>query len=156
MLFRSKVASGYSGGAVENPSYEAVCSGTTQHAEAIEILFDPKLVSYRDLVRIFLTTHDPTTLNRQGADVGTQYRSAIFTHSDAQRQVATEVIAEVNKEHLYANPVVTEVTPFANFYKAEEYHQSYFALNPTRGYCQVVIAPKVQKFRAKFRDKLKQ
>lgn len=151
-----KVASGYSGGVVENPSYEAVCNGTTQHAEAIQMLFDPKQVSYRDLVRIFLTTHDPTTLNQQGADVGTQYRSAIFTHSEEQKKIAQEVIAEVEKEHLYSGSLVTEVTPYANFYKAEEYHQNYFALNPSRGYCQAVIAPKVLKFRAKYRDRLKQ
>ncbi len=150
-----KVVSGYSGGAVESPSYETVCNGTTEHAEAIQILFDPKLISYRDLLRIFLTTHDPTTLNQQGADTGTQYRSAIFTHSDEQKHTAKEVIEEVNKERIWHNSIVTEVTPYANFYKAEEYHQDYFAQNPTRGYCQAVIAPKVLKFRAKYRDKLK-
>lgn len=150
-----QVISGYSGGRVENPSYEAVCNGTTEHAEAIQILFDPKEASYRDILRIFLTTHDPTTLNQQGADVGTQYRSAIFTHSDEQSKIAQEIIAEVGKERLWQGSIVTEVTPFANFYKAEEYHQDYFAQNSTRGYCQAVIAPKVAKFRAKYRDKLK-
>ena len=150
-----KLASGYSGGAKENPSYEAVCTGLTEHAEAIQILFDPTQISYRDLVHIFLTTHDPTTLNRQGNDAGTQYRSAIFTHSDEQKKTAQEVIAEVNKEHIWQNPIVTEVTPYSNFYKAEEYHQDYFAQNTNRPYCQAVIVPKVLKFRDKYRDKLK-
>jgi peptide-methionine (S)-S-oxide reductase len=150
-----KIASGYSGGQVENPSYKAVCSGATGHAEAIEILFDPKVIPYRDLVRIFLTTHDPTTLNRQGADVGTQYRSAIFTHSEEQSKTAQEVIQEITKEKVWANAIVTEVTPFANFYKAEEYHQNYFAQNSGAGYCQAVIAPKVVKLREKYREKLK-
>lgn len=150
-----KVVSGYSGGSVENPSYKEVCNGTTEHAEAIQILFDPKLISYRDLIRIFLTTHDPTTLNQQGADVGTQYRSAIFTHNDEQKRIAKEVIGEVGKEGIWRNPIVTETTPYANFYKAEDYHQEYFAQNPMQGYCQAVIAPKVLKFRAKYRDKLK-
>jgi peptide-methionine (S)-S-oxide reductase len=150
-----KVESGYSGGQVANPSYREVCNGTTGHAEGIQITFDPKVVSYRELLEIFLTTHDPTTLNRQGADTGTQYRSAIFTHNDEQKRVAEEVIREFEEKRIWDNPIVTEVTPFTNFYKAEDYHQEYFATNPNAGYCQVVIAPKVAKFRQKFREKLK-
>ena len=147
--------SGYAGGAVENPTYEQVCTGRTGHAEAVQVVFDPKVLSYRDLLRVFMTTHDPTTLNRQGADVGTQYRSAIFTHSAEQAKVAREVIAEIEKAKLYRNPIVTEVTEFTNFYPAEEYHRDYFRRNPNQGYCQVVIAPKVAKFREKHREKLK-
>ncbi len=149
------VMPGYAGGNVPNPTYEQVCTGTTGHAEAIQIVFDPKVVSYGDILRIFLTTHDPTTLNRQGADVGTQYRSAIFTHSDAQAKEAREAIAEVTREKLYEDPIVTEVTPFTNFYPAEEYHRDYFARNPQQAYCRAVIAPKVAKFREKYRDRLK-
>jgi peptide-methionine (S)-S-oxide reductase len=150
-----KVVSGYSGGAVADPSYEEVCSGTTGHAEAVQITFDPKVISYRDLLRIFFTTHDPTTLNRQGADEGTQYRSAIFYHSPEQKKVAEEVIKEVTTEKLYPNPIVTEVTPFKSFYSAEGYHQDYYARNPNQGYCSFVIAPKVRKFREKYRSLLK-
>lgn len=150
-----KVVSGYSGGAVANPSYEAVCSGTTGHAEAVQITFDPKVISYADLLHIFFTTHDPTTLNRQGADSGTQYRSAIFTHSPEQKATAEKVIKEITAEKLYKNPIVTEVTGFTNWYPAEEYHQNYFAQNPGAGYCAIVIAPKVRKMREKYRDKLK-
>jgi len=149
------VMPGYAGGHVANPTYEQVCTGTTGHAEAIQIIFDPKALSYGDLLRIFLATHDPTTLNRQGADVGTQYRSAIFTHSDAQAKAAREAIAEVTREKLYKNPIVTEVKPFTNFYPAEEYHRDYFARNPQQAYCRAVIAPKVAKFRAKYSDRLK-
>lgn len=149
------VMPGYAGGEVANPTYEQVCTGTTGHAEAVQIIFDPKVVTYGDLLRIFLTTHDPTTLNRQGADVGTQYRSAIFTHSDTQAKAAREAIAEVTREKLYRDPIVTEVTPFTNFYPAEEYHRDYFARNPQQAYCRAVIAPKVSKFRAKYRDRLK-
>jgi peptide-methionine (S)-S-oxide reductase len=150
-----KVESGYSGGAVANPSYEQVCTGRTGHAEGIQVTFDPNVISFHDLLVIFFTTHDPTTLNRQGADTGTQYRSAIFTHSDEQKQVAEQVIKEIAAQKLYSNPIVTEVTPFTNFYSAEGYHQDYFANNPNQGYCQVVIAPKVTKFREHFREKLK-
>jgi peptide-methionine (S)-S-oxide reductase len=150
-----KVVSGYSGGKVANPSYEAVCSGTTDHAEAVQITFDPKVIAYRDLLRIFFTTHDPTTLNRQGHDAGTQYRSAIFYHSPEQRKVADEVIKEITTEKLYKDPIVTEVTPFKNFYAAETYHQDYYAQNPNQGYCMVVIAPKVRKFREKYYNLLK-
>ena len=149
------VMPGYAGGHVANPTYEQVCTGQTGHAEAIQIIYDPKAVSYRDLLRIFLTTHDPTTLNRQGADVGTQYRSAIFTHTDAQATDARAVIAEISREKLYRDPIVTEVTAFTNFFPAEEYHRDYFARNPEQGYCRAVIAPKVSKFREKYREKLK-
>lgn len=150
-----KVVSGYSGGHVANPTYRQVCSGGTGHAEAINITFDPAVVTYKDLLRIFFTTHDPTTLNRQGADEGTQYRSAIFYHDQEQKRDALEVIREIEAERIWPGKIVTEVTPFTNFYPAEDYHQDYFAQNPNQGYCQVVIAPKVAKFRAKYRDKLK-
>jgi peptide-methionine (S)-S-oxide reductase len=150
-----KVTSGYSGGHQPNPTYREVCNGTTGHAESLQITFDPKTISNRDLLRIFFTTHDPTSLNRQGNDVGTQYRSAIFTHSDEQKKTAGEVISEITKEKLYSGKIVTEVTPFSNFYPAEEYHQDYFARNPEAGYCRAVIAPKVAKFREKYREKLK-
>jgi peptide-methionine (S)-S-oxide reductase len=150
-----KVVSGYSGGHVANPTYRQVCSGGTGHAEAINITFDPSVLSYKDLLRIFFTTHDPTTLNRQGADEGTQYRSAIFYHNQEQRRDAGEVIKEIDAERIWPGKIVTEVTAFTNFYPAEDYHQDYFAQNSNQGYCQVVIAPKVAKFRAKYRDKLK-
>jgi peptide-methionine (S)-S-oxide reductase len=150
-----RVTSGYSGGHVANPTYRQVCNGDTGHAEAINITFDPAVVSYKDLLRIFFTTHDPTTLNQQGADVGTQYRSAVFYHSQEQKRDADEVIKEVESERIWPGKIVTEVTPFTNFYPAEDYHQDYYAQNPSQGYCQVVIAPKVAKFRAKYRDKLK-
>jgi peptide-methionine (S)-S-oxide reductase len=150
-----KVESGYAGGHVPNPTYKEVCSETTGHAEALQVTYDPRTISYRDLLRVFFTTHDPTTLNRQGADAGTQYRSAIFTHNEDQKETAKEVIAEVTKEGLYPSKVVTEVTPFTNFYPAEQYHQDYYARNPEAGYCQVVIAPKVAKFRERYRNKLK-
>lgn len=150
-----KVESGYAGGHVPNPSYSQVCDGTTGHAEGIEITFDPKVISFHDLLVIFFTTHDPTTLNRQGADAGTQYRSAVFTHSEEQKQTAHQVIKEIEAEKLYSSLIVTEVTPFTNFYPAEGYHQDYFANNPSQGYCRIVIAPKVTKFREHFREKLK-
>jgi peptide-methionine (S)-S-oxide reductase len=149
------VESGYSGGQVANPTYKEVCNGATGHAEAIQITFDPKVISYRELLEVFLTTHDPTTLNRQGNDVGTQYRSAIFTHSEEQKRVAQEVIQEFNQKRIWPNPIVTEVTPFTNFYVAEDYHQEYFANNGGQPYCRFVIEPKVVKFREKHRDKLK-
>jgi peptide-methionine (S)-S-oxide reductase len=150
-----KVQSGYAGGTVANPSYEQVCTGTTGHAETVQIIYDPKVITYRDLLHIFLTVHDPTTLNRQGADSGTQYRSAIFTHNDEQAKEAREVITEVQKAHIWANPIVTEVTPFTCFYSAEDYHKDYFARNPNQGYCRVVIAPKVAKFREKYAARLR-
>jgi peptide-methionine (S)-S-oxide reductase len=149
------VISGYSGGHVINPSYREVTQGTTGHAEAIQITYDPSVVSYIELLEIFFKTHDPTTLNRQGADVGTQYRSAVFYHSEEQRKTAEEIIAALNAEGIWSNPIVTEVTEFSNFYQAEDYHQEYFENNPNQGYCRIVIQPKVEKFEKVFRDKLK-
>jgi peptide-methionine (S)-S-oxide reductase len=150
-----KVESGYSGGNVENPSYEDVCTGTTGHAEVIQVIFDPETISYRDLLQVFFTLHDPTTLNRQGADAGTQYRSAVFYHDEAQRKVAEDVIREVSTSKIWKKPIVTEVSPFKAFYKAEDYHQEYFQKNKNSGYCQVVIAPKIVKLREHYREKLK-
>ena len=149
------VESGYSGGQVENPSYRAVCSGDTGHAEVVQVTFDPSVLSFRDLLTVFFTVHDPTTLNRQGADVGTQYRSAIFYHNEAQRADAEAVIRELGESHLWPNPIVTEVSPFTKFYVAEDYHQEYFANNPNQPYCMAVVAPKVVKFRKHFVDRLK-
>jgi peptide-methionine (S)-S-oxide reductase len=149
------VVSGYAGGVDPNPTYEAVCRGTTGHAEVVQVTFDPEVVSYRDILHVFFTIHDPTTLNRQGADVGTQYRSAIFYHSPEQRRTAEEVIAEIEEEGVWNAPVVTEVVPIETFHPAEEYHQEYFARNPNQGYCQAVIAPKVSKFRQKYLSRLK-
>ena len=150
------VESGYIGGKHPNPSYEAVCTGRTGHAEAVQITFDPKVVSYRELLEVFFAIHDPTTLNRQGHDVGTQYRSAIFYHSPDQKAVAEDVIAAFTKEKVFDDPIVTEVVPAATFYVAEDYHQEYFARNPTQGYCVAVVNPKVAKFRKLFAEKLKQ
>lgn len=149
------VVSGYSGGHTENPTYQQVCSETTGHAEVVQIQFDPEVLSYADLLRVFFSVHDPTTLNRQGNDVGTSYRSAIFYHSDEQRKIAEEIIKEVNEAKIYDNPIVTEVTEFTNFYPAENYHQEYFANNPNQPYCAAVVAPKVAKFRKNFVDRLK-
>ncbi len=150
-----KVESGYSGGKVPDPSYEDVCTGSTGHAESIQITFNPKQISFKDILQIFFTTHDPTTLNRQGADVGTQYRSAIFYHNPEQEAVAKEVIKETNTAKIWKKPIVTEVTPFKAFYKAEDYHQEYFKNNARQPYCQVVIAPKIVKLREHYREKLK-
>jgi peptide-methionine (S)-S-oxide reductase len=150
-----KVESGYSGGTVPNPSYEDVCTGKTGHAEAIQITFDPAVVSYPALLRVFFTVHDPTTLNRQGPDVGTQYRSAIFFHTPEQEADADSVIAEINREKIWDKPIVTEVVPFHAFYKAEGYHQGYFDRNPNQSYCRIVIAPKVAKFRQHYLELLK-
>jgi len=149
------VVSGYAGGNVVNPTYNQVCSGTTGHAEVVQVSFDPRVVTFREILEVFFTIHDPTTLNRQGADAGTQYRSAIFYHSPEQREVAVQVIAELTAEHLWRDPVVTEVTPLTEFYAAEDYHQDYFERNPYQPYCTAVVAPKVAKFRKKFLDKLK-
>jgi peptide-methionine (S)-S-oxide reductase len=149
------VVSGYSGGKTPSPSYEAVCTGQTGHAETVQLIFDPKVVSYQELLEVFFTIHDPTTLNRQGADVGTQYRSAIFYHSPAQKATAERVIAELEHEKIWAKPIVTELTPFKTFYPAEAYHQEYFKRNPYQGYCIAIIAPKVAKFRSKYLEKLK-
>src|SRR5256712_12554958 len=149
------VVSGYSGGSVPNPTYKHVCTGDTGHAEVVQVTFNPDVISYRDLLRVFLTVHDPTTLNRQGADVGTQYRSAIFYHSPEQKAAAEQVIAEIEREGVWSRPIVTEVAPLKVFYPAEDYHVDYYANNPNQGYCRVVIDPKVAKFRQKFRDRLK-
>ena len=149
------VVSGYSGGSVPNPTYQHVCTGETGHAEVVQVTFNPDVISYRDLLRVFFTIHDPTTLNRQGADVGTQYRSAIFTHNETQEKVAEEVIAELNDAGLWDDPIVTEVVPIEAFYAAEEYHQEYFRRNPNQGYCRMVIAPKVAKFRKQYLERLK-
>jgi len=150
------VQSGYAGGRVANPSYEDVCTGTTGHAEVVQITFDPQVVSFEDLLHVFFTIHDPTTLNRQGADVGTQYRSAIFYHSPEQKATAERVIAELQAQKLWDEPVVTEIKPLTAFYPAEEYHRDYFRRNPTQGYCRAVIAPKVAKVRKLYFDRLKQ
>jgi peptide-methionine (S)-S-oxide reductase len=152
----NKVESGYSGGHVVNPSYRAVCDGSTGHAEVVQITFDPKAITYRDLLEVFFTIHDPTTLNRQGSDVGTQYRSAIFYHDAEQKQAAEEVIAMIEARKIWDAPIVTQEQQFISFYKAEEYHQNYYQRNPYQGYCQVVIAPKVAKFRKTYYDRLKQ
>ena len=149
------VISGYSGGTVENPSYRQVCTGTTGHAEVCQILYDPKVISYDKLLEVFWTVHDPTQLNRQGADVGTQYRSVIFYTNDAQRKLAEGYKEKLNKENTFGKTVVTEVSPFSDFYKAEDYHQDYFAKNGNAPYCSVVIAPKVEKFRKVFGNILK-
>lgn len=150
-----RVVSGYSGGSVAKPSYEQVCSGRTGHAEVVQLTYDPELISFKEILQVFFTIHDPTTLNRQGADVGTQYRSAIFYHNPQQKRVAEELIAELNESNLWPDPIVTEVTPFERFYEAEEYHQEYYANNPNQPYCQVVIAPKLAKFRKKYLEELK-
>jgi peptide-methionine (S)-S-oxide reductase len=149
------VVSGYSGGHVPNPTYEQVCGKTTGHAEVVQVTFDPAAVSYREVLEVFFATHDPTTLNRQGNDVGPQYRSAIFYHSDAQREAAELLVRELTAEKVFPNPIVTEVTPFTAFYPAEAYHQGYFRANPTQSYCGYVVAPKVAKFRKRFAAKLK-
>ena len=149
------VVSGYSGGNRAAPNYEQVCSGTTGHAESVQITFDPAVISYTDLLHIFFTIHDPTTLNRQGADVGTQYRSAIFYTSPEQKSTAEDVIKELNGEKLWPAPIVTQVLPLDIFYPAEDYHQEYFARNPYQGYCTIVIAPKVAKFRQKYQKFLR-
>jgi peptide-methionine (S)-S-oxide reductase len=150
-----KVESGYSGGQKVNPSYEEVCTGKTGHAEVIQVTFDPKVISLKDLLAVFFTVHDPTTLNRQGADVGTQYRSVIFCRTPAQKEVAEQVIREITAAKLWQNPIVTELTAFAAFYKAENYHQRYYELNGQQPYCRLVISPKVAKFRAHYRERLK-
>lgn len=144
------VRSGYAGGARPNPSYQQVCSGATGHAEVVEVGFDPDVISYKEILEIFFAIHDPTTLNRQGADVGTQYRSVIFTHDDGQRAVAQELIRHLDAQEIWDGAIVTEVTPLEAFYVAEDVHQEYFRRNPNQPYCQVVVAPKVAKFRQRF------
>jgi peptide-methionine (S)-S-oxide reductase len=148
------VVSGYAGGTREYPSYEQVCTGATGHAEVVQITFDPTVISYRDLLDVFFTVHDPTTLNRQGADVGTQYRSVIFVHSPEQREIAEQAIADITVEKLWDDPIVTQVMDATEFYPAEDYHQDYYTNNPNQGYCRMVIAPKVAKFRSKYLAKL--
>ncbi|HEX9003791.1 MAG TPA: peptide-methionine (S)-S-oxide reductase MsrA [Blastocatellia bacterium] len=150
-----KVVSGYAGGQVANPTYEQVSSGTTGHAEVVQITFDPQVISYKDLLDVFFTIHDPTTLNQQGADIGTQYRSAIYYHSPEQKAVAVKAIADITAAKIWDNKIVTEITKLETFYKAEAYHQRYFELNPDKAYCRIVIVPKVIKFRKQFLPKLK-
>ncbi len=150
------VVSGYAGGQVENPTYKQVCAGTTGHAEVVQIVFDPQQLSFRELLEVFFTVHDPTTLNRQGADVGTQYRSAIFYHSEEQRSTAMKLIDELNAANAWTKPIVTEVTAASAFYPAEGYHQEYFIHNPAQPYCQFVVAPKLSKFRSKYAARLKE
>jgi peptide-methionine (S)-S-oxide reductase len=149
------VESGYAGGHMDNPTYRAVCNGDTGHAEVVQVHFDPNVVSYRDLLNVFFAIHDPTTLNRQGADVGTQYRSAIFYHDDEQKRIAEELIKELNAQQIWDRPIVTQVEPLDKFYVAEDYHQEYFARNPYQPYCMAVVAPKVSKFRKHFLELLK-
>ena len=150
-----QVESGYSGGEVPDPTYRQVCTGTTGHAEVVQVTFDPEVVSFREILEVYFTIHDPTTLNRQGADVGPQYRSAIFYHDEDQRRVAEEVISDLEAEGVWDDPIVTEVTPFEAFYVAEDYHQEYYRNNGYQPYCQVVIAPKVAKFRKQYLERLK-
>jgi peptide-methionine (S)-S-oxide reductase len=150
-----RVISGYAGGRVPHPSYEQVCTGRTGHAEVVQVTFDPAQLAYRDLLEVFFTIHDPTTLNRQGADVGTQYRSIILYQTPEQEQTARAVIAEINASGIWPNPIVTQVEPLDRFYPAEAYHQNYFERNPYQPYCQIVIAPKVAKARQKFLARLK-
>lgn len=150
----TSVVSGYANGHVVNPTYREVCSGRTGHAEVVEVTFDPEVISLHDLLTVFFTTHDPTTLNRQGGDRGTQYRSGIYVTSEAQRAVAEAVKAEITAQGIYPDPIVTEIEPLETFYPAEDYHQDYFARNPAQPYCQAVIAPKVSKLRTLYLDKL--
>lgn len=147
-----KVTSGYTGGTMENPTYEQVSAGITGHAEAINIKFDPKTISYDDLLYVFFKTHDPTTINRQGADVGTQYRSAIFYHDEEQRNKAEKMITKLQNEAEFASPIVTEIIPFEIFYEAEDYHKDYYANNPDKMYCKLVIDPKINKLKKEFKE----
>ncbi|HEX5386001.1 MAG TPA: peptide-methionine (S)-S-oxide reductase MsrA [Gemmatimonadales bacterium] len=150
-----RVVSGYIGGRTPNPTYEQVCGGNTGHAEAVQVTFDPDVIGYREILEVFFAFHDPTTLDRQGADVGTQYRSAIFVHSPEQAATAREVVAELERQHAFPAPIVTEIVPAGTFYPAEGYHQSYYDQNPERMYCQAVIAPKVAKLRQHYAGRLK-
>lgn len=149
-----KVVSGYAGGTVPNPTYSDVCSGTTGHAEAVRITYDPGIISFADLLAVFWRTHDPTTLNRQGADVGSQYRSVIFCHDERQREAAERSKREADEAGLWPDPIVTEIVPFTTFYEAEGYHQDYYRLNPNQLYCQIVIDPKIRKLQKEFADRL--
>ncbi len=148
------VVSGYSGGHVENPSYEQVVTGRTGHAEVCQIQFDPEQISYEDILEVFFGTHDPTTLNRQGNDIGTQYRSVIFYHSEEQRKTAEQAKKDIDESGTWKNPIVTEIVPYEKFYPAEDYHQNYYKNNPTQGYCRMVIAPKLNKFEKVFKLKI--
>jgi methionine-S-sulfoxide reductase len=150
-----KVESGFSGGQVKNPTYKEVCTGTTGHAEVIQITFDTTKTSFEEILKVFFTMHDPTTLNRQGNDIGTQYRSAVFYHNDVQKKAAEEIIAALNTSKAYPNPIVTEVSKLDVFYKAEDYHQNYYNENSDEGYCRFVIQPKIEKFEKVFKDRLK-
>ena len=150
-----EVESGYSGGHVGNPTYKEVCTGKTGHAEVVQVTFDPKTISLKDLLKIFFTVHDPTTLNRQGPDVGTQYRSVVFYRNTEQKTTIEKVIKEISEEKLWDDPIVTEIAPYKTFFKAEDYHQEYFKLNGDQPYCRLVIAPKVAKLRKEFGDRLK-
>lgn len=149
-----KVESGYSGGRRENPSYEQVCTGATGHAEVVQVTYDPEIISFEELLEVFWKTHDPTTLNRQGADVGTQYRSVIFYYDDEQKNLAEEYKRKLDEAGIYENPIVTEISPLINFYKAEEYHQDYYNNNSSQPYCSFVITPKLEKFKKVFKEKL--
>jgi peptide-methionine (S)-S-oxide reductase len=148
------VVSGYAGGAVANPTYQQVCTGTTDHAEVVQVTFDNALIDYRTILEVFFTVHDPTTLNRQGADVGSQYRSVIFWHTDAQWEIAEAVITDLTRAEVWPDPIVTQVAPLPTFYPAEAYHQNYYRQNPYQGYCQAVISPKLAKLRQQHRDLL--
>jgi peptide-methionine (S)-S-oxide reductase len=150
-----KVESGYAGGGSPNPTYREVCTGETGHAEVVQVTFDPGVISYRQILEIFFAFHDPTTLNRQGADAGTQYRSVIFFHSPEQKETAENLIRELNEAGIWSRPIVTVVAPLEKFYRAEDYHQGYFRANPGQGYCQAVVAPKVAKFRKQFVERMK-
>jgi peptide-methionine (S)-S-oxide reductase len=150
-----QVVSGYAGGHVPNPTYGQVCGGRTGHAEVVQITYDPEVISYHDLLEVFFTIHDPTTLNRQGADVGPQYRSAIFYHDEAQKETAQQVMEEIENAGIWDEPIVTELVPLDAFYRAEDHHQEYYRRNPYQGYCRVVIAPKVAKFRQRYLNRLK-
>jgi len=149
------VVSGYSGGKVKNPTYREVCTGLTGHAEVIQVKFDPKIISYEEVLEVFWNTHDPTTLNKQGADEGPQYRSVVFYHNEEQKKVAQKYKEQLTKSGVFKNPIVTEISAFTVFYPAEAYHQNYYALNPNQGYCQYVIRPKVEKFNKEYASKLK-
>jgi peptide-methionine (S)-S-oxide reductase len=150
-----KVESGYSGGQIKNPSYREICTGKTGHAEVTQLTFDSKIISFEELLEVFWNTHDPTTLNRQGADEGTQYRSVVFYHNDEQKKIAEAYKSQLELSKVYKNPIVTEISPIDNFYKAEDYHQNYFAQNPNQSYCQYVIKPKVAKFKKQFASQLR-
>ena len=149
------VESGYAGGHVQNPTYKQVCTGNTGHAEVVQIQYNPTIITFKDLLNVFFTIHDPTTLNRQGADIGTQYRSVIFYHNETQRKIAESSIKELEQKNLWENPIVTEISPFQMFFRAEDYHQDYYLNNANQPYCQVVIAPKISKFRKKFLEQLR-